>query len=716
MHRQVAIAALFAGSLLHQARPSTHAQSPAENAQTAAFTAKHQNPDGGFAPKPGQPSTIGATNSALKILKHVGGSVPDILGCVAFVKSCVHPGGGFSQTPGGKPDVQATAVGLMAATDLKIHDPVMIRQAVVFLGQNARSFEEVRMSIAGLEAVGVSSPDVPRWFNQIQALRNPDGTFGSGAEKAFATGGSAAAILRAGLKLDKKEAILAAIRAGQKPDGGWSRTDGPSDLSACYRIVRGLYMMRELPDADRLLGFIARCKKSDGSYSNTPDAPGDLGGTYTATIITYWIRQLLGLPAVLETAGFLPLVSGDDLTGWEGDTSLWSVRDGVLIGHSQGLDHNEFLATTKTFGDFVLNLNFKMVEGKGNSGVQFRSVRIPGHEMSGYQADLGDGYWGCLYDESRRNMVLAYPQIDAVKGLDKSGWNRYSVRAIGNDINLVLNNKYSVHDYVETAPHIANSGLIALQLHAGGPTEMQFKDVYIQPLPSPTADNPTKPGFHLRTVKTDTGDRKYSVYVPEGYDGTKPFPVILFLHGSGERGTDGVVCAQAGIGPAIFNRPGGIPAIVVIPQARRTWAAGSIDSKAALQALDDVIASYKTDPTRIVLTGLSMGGQGSWDLASTHPDRFSAVVPICGGGDPETIPQIGNLPVWTFCGDADSDSTVLHMREMVEGLRRAGNPAKITEYRGVGHNSWDRAYNNPELIDWMLAQHRPSTAAKTTQR
>jgi predicted peptidase len=244
-------------------------------------------------------------------------------------------------------------------------------------------------------------------------------------------------------------------------------------------------------------------------------------------------------------------------------------------------------------------------------------------------------------------------------------------------------------------------------MHAGGSMEVQFRDMMIQPLPTPTAAEPNQPGFHLRTLKTDKGERRYTVYVPEGYDGTKTFPAILFLHGAGERGDDGVTPAQVGIGPAILNRPGGIPAIVVMPQARQTWSADSADGVAALQALDEVMRDYKVDPKRVVLTGLSMGGRGSWDIGTAHPERFAAVVPICGPGDPETADRLKGLPVWTFCGDADRDETVLNLRTMVETLRNAGNPAKLTEYRAVGHNSWDRAYNNPELIGWMLAQARP---------
>ncbi len=685
---------------------NSRGQTPAEFAQTAAFAAAHQNKDGGFGSKPGGASSLGSTNAGLRVLKYVGGSVPDILACIRYVKSCRDPGGGFSPAPGGKPGVVITAIGLMAASELKIADQTMIQEAMAYLGKNAKSFEEVRMAIAGLEAVRAKSPDFTRWNEQLQAMRNPDGTFGEGPGQPYATGGAAAAILRMGLALDKRDAVATALKSGQRPDGGWSKDAGNTDLGSTYRIMRALYMMHEKPDLDRLLGYVARCRQSDGSYASAPGGTGELGATYTATIVTHWARLLSNLPAVVETAGFTPLVKGNDLAGWEGDTQLWSVKDGVLVGHSPGLDHNEFLATTRSYGDFILSLNFRLVDGKGNSGVQFRSVRVPPHEMSGYQADIGEGYWGALYDESRRNKILVLPRPESLKSLAKNDWNHYVVRAIGDRITISLSGQTTVNNYREDDSQVARSGLLAVQIHAGGPMEIQFKDVMIQPLPTPTPGHETEPGFHLRTVKTQAGERKYSVYVPEGYDGTKTFPVVLFLHGAGERGEDGIVPAQVGIGPAILNRPGGLQAIVVFPQARRTWAAGSDDSAAAVQALGAVMADYKTDPRRVVLTGLSMGGRGSWDLAMAQPAQFAAVVPICGPGSAENAGRLKALPVWAFCGDADRDQTVLNMRSMVETLKREGATARLTEYRGVGHNSWDRAYNDPALLDWMLAQGR----------
>jgi prenyltransferase beta subunit/predicted esterase len=681
------------------------AQTPADFAQTASYAAALQNKDGGFAAASGQLSSLGSTNSGLRVLKHVGGSVPDILGCVKYVKSCRDASGGFAPMPGGKPDVATTAIGLMAASELKIADEAMVKAAADYFGKNAKSFEEVRMAIAGLEGVHATSPDFAKWNEMLQGMRKPDGTWGEGPGQAYATGGAGAAVLRMGLKLDKRDAVIAALKAGQRPDGAWSKDAGPPDLAATYRIMRALYMLHERPDIEPLLAFIARCRQSDGSYASKPGEAGSLGGTYTATIVIYWVRHLLGIPAVVETAGFTPLVTGKSLTGWEGDTQLWSNKDGVLVGHSPGLDHNEFLASTTPYGDFVLSLYFRMVDGKGNSGVQFRSIRIPHHEMSGYQADIGEGYWASLYDESRRNKVLVPAKEEALKALNKSDWNHYVVSAAGGKIVLSLNGKRSV-EYHEPDPAIARSGLMAVQIHAGGPMEVQYKDMMIQPLPIPKESTTVSSGFHLRTLKTDQGDRKYALYVPEGYDGSRVFPVILFLHGAGERGEDGITPAQAGIGPAIFNRPHGVPALVVFPQARRTWAGGSDDSNAALAALDDVMKSFAVDPHRVILTGLSMGGHGSWDLAAAHPEKFAAVVPICGGGKASDAAKLKTLPIWSFCGDADRDQTVLGMRAMVEALEHEGASPRITEYRGVGHLSWDRVYNDPEVIDWMLSKRK----------
>ena len=192
---------------------------------------------------------------------------------------------------------------------------------------------------------------------------------------------------------------------------------------------------------------------------------------------------LLMVAGVRAEEGFLPLFNGKNLDGWEVDTpGLWHAREGIIVGKSPGLKYNDFLRTKKNYSDFILKLSFRMLDGQGNSGVQFRSKPVPGsHEVSGYQADMGQQYWGCLYDESRRKKVLVQAAPESLGGLKKDGWNEYVITARGNHITLDLNGVRTV-DYQEKEPGIETSGFIALQLHGGPPMEMEFRDIRIREL------------------------------------------------------------------------------------------------------------------------------------------------------------------------------------------------------------------------------------------
>ncbi|MFO0970533.1 MAG: prolyl oligopeptidase family serine peptidase [Gemmataceae bacterium] len=207
--------------------------------------------------------------------------------------------------------------------------------------------------------------------------------------------------------------------------------------------------------------------------------------------------------------------------------------------------------------------------------------------------------------------------------------------------------------------------------------------------------------------KKFTDDAKYVVFVPHDYDGAKAFPVILFLHGAGETGSDGVKQSKVGLGAAIKKNEKKFEFIVVMPQSqKRTWQANSEDGKRALAILDQVMKDYKTDAKRIYLTGLSMGGFGTWSMATAHPERWAAIAPICGGGDPSKAEKIKNLPIWCFHGDADKVVATQRSRDMIAALKKAGANPRYDEYPGVGHNSWDRAYGNAELYSWFLKHER----------
>lgn len=183
------------------------------------------------------------------------------------------------------------------------------------------------------------------------------------------------------------------------------------------------------------------------------------------------------------------LFDGKTLTGWEGDKKTWRVEDGAITGGSLDtvVPRNEFLSTTKSYGNFELTLKFKMLgdKEKANAGVQFRTKRIPmHHEVSGFQADIGQGYWGALYDESRRNKVLAGPNKETIEKTAKlNDWNDYKIRCVGNSIKLWLNGTLTV-DYVEKDEKIETSGIIALQVHGGGKTMVMYKDIRIEELPA----------------------------------------------------------------------------------------------------------------------------------------------------------------------------------------------------------------------------------------
>lgn len=181
------------------------------------------------------------------------------------------------------------------------------------------------------------------------------------------------------------------------------------------------------------------------------------------------------------------LFDGKTFEGWEGPLTAFRIEDGAIVGGSlkERVPRNEFLTAKKEYRDFELRLKFKLL-GKGvNAGIQIRSRRIPNNnEMIGYQADLGDGYWGCLYDESRRNKVLAKANAaEVAKVLRVEDWNDYVIRCVGKRITLSINGTQTI-DYTEPDEKIEQTGFIGLQIHGGGPTEAWYKDITIKELPA----------------------------------------------------------------------------------------------------------------------------------------------------------------------------------------------------------------------------------------
>jgi predicted peptidase len=217
-----------------------------------------------------------------------------------------------------------------------------------------------------------------------------------------------------------------------------------------------------------------------------------------------------------------------------------------------------------------------------------------------------------------------------------------------------------------------------------------------------------KTGFLDRIHKDANGKEvKYVLFVPEGYKGDKEYPLILFLHGAGETGTDGRKQVKVGLGKAIGKREKTFEFLAIFPQSQKGgWKADSAEGKRALAILDEVQKDYKVDPKRIYLTGLSMGGAGTWSLATAHPDRWAAIVPICGRGDPAQADKVKDLPCWCFVGDKDNEKLVKNSRDMMKALWDVGGHPNYTEYPGVGHNCWDATYGNDYLYQWLLKHKR----------
>jgi predicted peptidase len=212
-----------------------------------------------------------------------------------------------------------------------------------------------------------------------------------------------------------------------------------------------------------------------------------------------------------------------------------------------------------------------------------------------------------------------------------------------------------------------------------------------------------KTGFIRKVHKGKDSDAKYIVFVPPDYKGDKEYPVILFLHGAGSTGDDGEKQIKGGLAKAIRDKKQDFPFIVLFPQAhQKGWGAKGESAKRALAILEEVQKDYKTDKKRVYLTGLSMGGFGTWSLAAAYPERWAAIAPICGGGDPNTAAKIKDIPCWCFHGDADPTVKVERSREMIKALKDAGGSPRYDEYPDVKHNSWDKAYATAELYTWFL--------------
>jgi len=210
-----------------------------------------------------------------------------------------------------------------------------------------------------------------------------------------------------------------------------------------------------------------------------------------------------------------------------------------------------------------------------------------------------------------------------------------------------------------------------------------------------------------RAAKLDTQvtvQMRYLRYLPKDYDKQESWPLLLFLHGAGERGDDLELVKTHGP-PKLIASGREFPFIVVSPQCpkNRWW-----EPTELVVLLDEIGSKYKVDSDRIYVTGLSMGGFGTWRLAAYAPHRPAAIAPICGGGEKYWAKQLTRLPVWAFHGAKDTGVPSERSQEMVDAITKNGGNPKLTIYPEAGHDSWTETYDNPKFYEWLLQQKRNS--------
>ena len=239
--------------------------------------------------------------------------------------------------------------------------------------------------------------------------------------------------------------------------------------------------------------------------------------------------------------------------------------------------------------------------------------------------------------------------------------------------------------------------------------------ISLTPMHARSADKPSQPlvAKEFEFKKTVEAKVHYLLYLPKGYEAgaKKEWPLMLFLHGAGERGNEVWKVAVHGPPKQVTNGLD-LPFIIVAPQCPegQQWS-----NEILLRLLDEICANYKVDQTRLYLTGLSMGGYGTWSLGLSYPSKFAAIAPICGGGEMITIllssgdkqRALKSLGVWAFHGAKDNVVPLSESERMVEGLKRVGHPSvKLTVYPEANHDSWTETYKNPEFYQWLLSHQR----------
>jgi predicted peptidase len=249
-------------------------------------------------------------------------------------------------------------------------------------------------------------------------------------------------------------------------------------------------------------------------------------------------------------------------------------------------------------------------------------------------------------------------------------------------------------------------GLMSLLFCLGGCGGLSMKEANLHAAPNT--------GFMVKSVRFDGEARKYGLFIPHAYGAQTRWPVIVFLHGSMQEGKNGTSCMDVGLGPTVAKRAETFPFIVVFPQSPGDHWISEDRARLILACLDDVQRHYSTDPGRVILTGLSDGGYGTWSVGAKYPERFSALVPMASYTDFAEVSRLTSIPIWCFHNTGDFMVKASGTREMCRRIKEAGGQIRLTEYDAFGHDCWDRAYDEGDLFKWMLAQRRAGSGVALT--
>jgi predicted peptidase len=228
--------------------------------------------------------------------------------------------------------------------------------------------------------------------------------------------------------------------------------------------------------------------------------------------------------------------------------------------------------------------------------------------------------------------------------------------------------------------------------------------------------------FSAEVYKSGSEELPYRIHLPKSMDKSKKYPLVIFLHGAGERGNENKKQLAHGAKDILkYSRSNNEPVIIIAPQCpkKKQWVntpwgklshtmpkEPSIPMALAISLLKSKVNNLPVDVKRVYVSGLSMGGYGTWDIIQRMPDYFAAAIPVCGGGDSAEAPKLKNLPIWCFHGGNDRVVKTKRSQDMIAAIKKAGGSPKYTEYPGVGHNSWSATFSNKEVLKWLFEQKK----------